>query len=168
VTATSDPKVTYAPGFNVSAFNNFLHSSGLINFAGSIAPRNAFRSSDVDSGDVQISQEVPALFPNGAKGEVYMDIINVLNLLNRNWGVDNEVGFPYEFAPVSAYNCQWSGMTLDGVLMPACAAGKGNYYQYNTYRPPVSGTSNQFSTVQTLASPTVPTWVLKFGIRYKF
>jgi hypothetical protein len=169
VTATSDPKVTYAPGFNVTAFNNFLHTSGLINYAGSIAPRNAFRSSDVNSGDVQISQEVPALFPNGAKGEVYMDIINVLNLLNRNWGVDNEVGFPYEFAPVSAYNCQWSGMTLDGVLMPACAAGKGNYYQYNSYRPPVTSTgSNQFSTVQSLASPPVATWVLKFGIRYKF
>jgi Carboxypeptidase regulatory-like domain/TonB-dependent Receptor Plug Domain/TonB dependent receptor len=169
VTANSDPAVTYGPGFNVTTWNDFLHTSGLIKYAGQIAPRNAFRSSDVNSGDVQISQEVPALFPNGAKGEVYMDIINVLNLLNRNWGVDNEVGFPYEFAPITAINCQFSGMTLDGVLMPACAAGKGNYYQYNTLRPQVTNTgTNQFSTVQTLASPPVATWVLKFGIRYKF
>jgi hypothetical protein len=169
VTATSDRKVTYAPGFDVAAFNDFLHTSGLIKYAGQIAPRNGFRSSDVNSGDVQISQELPALFPSGAKGEVYMDIINVLNLLNRNWGVDNQVGFPYEFAPVSAINCQWSGVSLGGTVMPVCAAGKGNFYQYQSFRPPVTATgANQFSTVQSLASPPVATWVLKFGIRYKF
>jgi carboxypeptidase family protein/TonB-dependent receptor-like protein len=180
VTPTSDPRVTYAPGFNVTNFNDFLHSSGLIKYAGSISPRNAFRSSDVNTGDVQFAQEIPALFPNGAKGEVYMDIINVLNMLNRNWGVDTQVNFPYAFAPVSALNCQFSGLTLGGAVMPTCAAGRGNFYQYgipstnspsgnvNGLRLPVSGTSNQFSQVQTLTNPPVPTWVLKFGIRYKF
>jgi hypothetical protein len=112
---------------------------------------------------------VPALFPHGAKGEFYFDIINVLNLLNRNWGIDNQVGFPYVFAPVTAINCQLSGVKLGGATLPACVKGQGNFYQYNTFRPQVTATgANQFSTIQTLANPPVPTWVIKFGVRYKF
>jgi hypothetical protein len=169
VTATSDPKVTFGPGFDLNGFNAFLRSSGLLKYAGQIAPRNAFRSSDVNTGDVQFAQEVPALFPHGAKGEVYLDIINVLNMLNRNWGIDNQVGFPYVFAPVAAINCQFSGKVLDNVPMPVCAKGQGNFYQFNSFRPQVTSSgANQFSTIQTLANPPVPTWVLKFGIRYKF
>ncbi len=47
VTATSDPNVTYAAGFDFAAFNAFLNSSGLIKYAGKIAPRNGFRGGDV-------------------------------------------------------------------------------------------------------------------------
>ncbi len=73
------------------------------------------------------------------------------------------------FAPVTAINCQYSGLTLDKVAMPVCAKGQGNFYQYNTFRPQVTATGvNQFSTVQTLGNPPVPTWVIKFGVRYKF
>jgi hypothetical protein len=91
-------------------------------------------------------------------------------LLNKSWGIDNEVGFPYEYAPVVAYNCQWSGQTFNAgtanaVTMPTCAGGKGNFYQYNVFRPPGQ---NNATTVQTPAFPPVSTWVLKFGIRYKF
>lgn len=169
VTATSDPKVTYGSGFDITGFNNFLHASKLIRFNGQIAPRNGFRSSDVNSGDIQIAQEIPGLFPNGAKGEVYLDVINVLNLINPNWGIDSQVGFPYEFAPVTALNCQFSGLTLDGVTLPTCVKGQGNFYQFNTFRPQVTSSgTNQFSTVQPAGAVPVPTWVLKFGIRYKF
>jgi hypothetical protein len=169
VTATSDPKVTYNTTFNIPAFNSFLHTSGLLKYAGGIAPRNAFRSSDVNTADIHFAQEVPALFPHGAKGEVYFDIINLLNMLNRNWGIDNQVGFPYVFAPVTARNCQFSGLTLDKVAMPTCIAGQGNFYQFDTFRPQVTSSgANQFSTVQSLGNPPVPTWVIKFGIRYKF
>jgi hypothetical protein len=51
-------------------------------------------------------------------------------------------------------------------LCPNC---RGNFYQFKTFRPPVTAAGvNQFSTVQTLANPPVPTWVLKFGVRFKF
>ena len=169
ITANSDPKVTYGSGFDINSFNNFLHSSGLIKYNGEISPRNAFRSLDVVSGDIQLSQEIPGGFPNGAKGELFIDVINFMNLLNKNWGIDNQVSFPYVFAPVTAINCQFSGKTLNGAVMPTCINGQGNFYQYNTYRPPItSSNSNQFTTVQTLAEPPVATWVLKFGVRYKF
>jgi hypothetical protein len=170
VTATSDPLVTYASNFNVSAFNTFLHESGLIKYAGGISPRNGFRSPDFNSGDVQFSQELPALFPNGAKGEVYFDIINFLNLLNPRWGIDSQVGFPYDFAPVTALNCQWSGLvfnkgTSNQVTMPSCDGGRGNFYEYENFRSP---SSNNALSLQNPANPPVATWVMKFGIRYKF
>jgi hypothetical protein len=177
VTATSDPLVTIGPGFNLAAFNSFLRSSGLIRYAGSIAPRNAFRSSDVVSADLQLSQEFPAWFPgtakNGAKGEFYLDVINLPNLINKNWGIDNQVGFPYVFAPVTALNCQFSGLPVQipGVAptFPTCVAGRGNFYQFNTFRPPITAAGvNQFTTVQSLSSPPVPTWVIKMGVRFKF
>src|SRR4029077_10123653 len=41
VTETSDPLVKIGPAFNLAAFNNFLQTSGLIKYVGSIAPRNA-------------------------------------------------------------------------------------------------------------------------------
>jgi hypothetical protein len=167
--AATSAAAARTPGFDIADFNAFIQRSGLSKFEGQIAPRNAFRSSDVATGDIQIAQEIPALFPKGAKGEFYFDIINFLNLIDRNWGVDTQVGFPYVFAPVTALNCQLSGLTLDGVKVPACAAGRGNFYQYSTFRPQVTSAGvNQFSTVQTLANPPVPTWVLKFGVRYKF
>jgi outer membrane receptor for ferrienterochelin and colicin len=174
VTATSDPLVKFGPAFDLNAFNNFLRTSGLSRFGGSIAPRNAFRSPDVVSADVQFSQEFPAWFPGtakgGAKGEFYLDLINLPNLINRNWGIDDQVGFPYVFAPVVASNCQFSGVTVSGIgSFPTCAAGRGNYYQYNTFRPQVTAAGvNQFTTVQSLTSPPIPTWVIKMGIRFKF
>jgi outer membrane receptor protein involved in Fe transport len=170
VTATSDPLVTYGSTFDLASFNTFLKTSGLIKYNGQIAPRNAFKSPDVLSADLHIAQEMPAFFPHGAKGEFYLDIINLPNLLNKNWGIDSQVSFPYVFAPVVAQNCQFSGLAVPGqAAVPTCTAGKGNFYQYNTFRPPVTSAGvNQFSTVQTLASPPVATWVLKMGVRYKF
>ena len=172
VTVNSDPLVTYGPGFPIAAFNTFLHQYGLIKYAGQISPRNAFRSPDVFSGDLHIAQELPAWPPKGAKGEFFIDIINVANLLNKNWGIDSQVGFPYVFAPIVASNCVFSGLVVPGATpakplgaFPVCAAGRGNFYQYNTFRAP---TTSNFATVQTLTSPPIPTWVLKFGIRYMF
>jgi hypothetical protein len=155
VTATSDPLVKFAPGFDLAAFNTFLQSSGLAKYEGQIAPRNAFKSRDVSQFDLHLSQEFPAFFPGHAKGEVYMDIINLGNLINRNWGVINQAGFPYVLAPVVARNCKMPGVT--------CAAGPGNYYQYDSFKA-----SNLATQVQIPTSPPVPTWIIKLGMRYKF
>ncbi len=173
VTATSDPKVKFAPGFDLAGFNAFLKSTGLIKYAGEISPRNAFKSDDVLSADLHFSQEFPASIPGGGKGEFFLDILDLPNLINKSWGIDNQVSFPYVYAPVVAYNCQFSGLSFGGKAMPSCgAAGQGNFYQFQSFRPPIDTTksppANQFTTVQTLAAPPIPTWVIKIGIRYKF
>jgi hypothetical protein len=155
VTATSDARVTYAPGFDLAAFNAFIQAKGLQGYEGAIIPRNNFHSRDVSTFDLHLAQEVPAFFPGRAKAEVYMDVINLANLLNKNWGVISQVGFPYSLAPVVARNCQLATNT--------CVAGRGNYYQFDAFKP-----GNLAGTVQTPSAPPTPTWVIKVGMRYKF
>lgn len=161
VTATSDPIVTYLPGFDVAALNTFLKQTGLIQYAGQISPRNTFRSRDVTTIDLQLSQEIPAFFPKGAKGEVYFSIFNVGNLINSSWGVLDQIPFPFSYAAISASNCQAAFSAIPGARQ--CAAGAGNFYQYNAL-------TRVTPTVITTASGSPPpsTWALKIGVRYRF
>ena len=164
VTLTSDPKVTYASGFNISGFNQFLHQTGLINYAGQIAPRNVFFSKDYITTDVHLAQELPAFFPGAAKLEGYLDIINFGNLLNKKWGVLEQGGFPYVLDPITAVNCQFSGLASLGnnTAAATCAHGIGNFYQYNSFSPKFESLNNPTVTANTA------TWQIKIGFRYKF
>jgi hypothetical protein len=165
VTATSDPKVVYASNFNVSAFNQFLKSTGLIKYAGSVSPRNAFTSSDYTRFDLEILQEFPAFFPNGAKGQIYLDLFNVGNLLDKNWGVIKQTAFPQLQSPVQAVNCQAAMLTaakLPTAPSSICSNGAGNYYQYS----PGSATTETLGS--TSGGNYYPAWQIKLGIRYKF
>lgn len=149
VTASSDPIVTFAPGFNLSAFNDFLNQTGLIRYAGQIAPRNAFRSPDVTTVDVRLAQELPAFFPNGARVELYADIENLGNMINDEWGVLQQTGFPYMSANVVARNCQQAAAN--------CAAGVGDFYQFDS-----------FSNRSASAFSGQSVWQVKLGVRYRF
>jgi hypothetical protein len=151
VTATSDPIVRYGPGFDFAGFNEFLRSTGLINEAGSITKRNGYQSPDVTTFDLSVSQELPAFFPGGAKLELYADIENIGNLLNDEWGVLQQVGFPYFSNNVVALNCQVSTSCVGG------AAGQGNFYQYNSFLDRSASSST---------NPSV--WQIKVGVRYTF
>ncbi|WP_158916103.1 carboxypeptidase regulatory-like domain-containing protein [Caulobacter sp. S45] len=157
ITATSDPKVTYGPGFNVAQFNTFLHQSGLIKYDGQIAPRNAFTASAVTTADLRIEQELPAFLPHkDSKLIGYLDIINVPNLLNKNWGTIYQTSFPGFQSPISAQNCQAALSKLNH-----CTAGVGNFYEYDTAKA-VS------PSVQTPFAPAIPTWAIRLGVRYTF
>ncbi|MDP3855014.1 TonB-dependent receptor [Phenylobacterium sp.] len=155
VTATSDPRVTYGPGFNVAAFNTFLQQSGLIGYAGSIVPRNAFDNPDVTTVDLRLSQELPAFFPNGAKLLVYMDVENLGNLLNDEWGVTEQYDF-YRGVPVVNVQCGAGGA-------PACAA-PGAVYTYSG-----TGVGGAFQNpVKPFLRSENSLWQVKVGVKYKF
>ncbi|MDZ4363703.1 TonB-dependent receptor [Brevundimonas sp.] len=151
VTLTSDPIVRYGPGFDIAGFNTFLRSTGLIDSAGQITKRNAYQSPDITTFDLSVSQELPAFFPGGAKLELYADIENFGNLLNDEWGVLQQVGFPYFSNNVVALNCQVSTACVGGV------AGQGNFYQYNSF-------ADRSASVPS----NVPVWQIKVGVRYTF
>lgn len=139
VTATSDPIVRYGPTFDVAAFNAFLQRTGLIDYAGEISPRNAFKSPYVTTVDMHIEQELPAFFPGGAKLIGYMDIENLGNLLNDEWGSIQQIAFPYTSTNVTA-------------------ARTGNqFYTYNAFteRSPATFGTNSV-------------WQIKVGVRYQF
>ena len=147
VTATSDSIVRYGAGFDLAAFNAFLKKTGLINYAGGIAPRNAFTAPPVTTIDLRISQEIPGFFPDGAKAEIYLDIENFGNLLNRKWGVIQQIPSPYVSANVVARNCQFAG------VCPTI----GDYYQYDSF---VGRAATSFNTQSV--------WQMKIGARFKF
>ncbi len=167
VTATSDPKVTYAFGAgsaaggvqSVEAFNAFLKSTGLIKYNGQIAPRNAFNARDVTTIDLQFTQEIPAFFPQHAKAELYAAIFNLGNLLNSNWGVTEEYGFPYLYQAVQA-------QIVPCTPTSGCAAGQTTQYKYTGYNQ--SSTSNLRALTAPNGGPPPSTWALKVGIRYRF
>ncbi|MFC0634782.1 TonB-dependent receptor [Brevundimonas balnearis] len=147
VTATSDPIVRFAPGFNLTAFNEYLQRTGLIEYAGQISPRNAFKSPDWTQFDLYIEQELPAFFPGGARLALYGHVENIGNLLNDEWGVIQQLGFPFYSTDVDARNCQVSG----------CAAGIGNFYEYRGLSQDSASGFNSQSV-----------WQAKFGVRYRF
>ena len=79
-----------------TAFLNYLNSNpDLAKYAGRIATVNGTSAPWVNNIDLRLSQEIPALF--GAKGEVWIDILNFGNMLNSDWGRIEEVGFPGGF-----------------------------------------------------------------------
>ena len=59
---------------------------------GSLVKRNGSTSPVVHNFDVRISQEVPGFAPKH-KGVISLDIFNIGNLINKEWGRINEMGF---------------------------------------------------------------------------
>ncbi|MFT3762129.1 MAG: carboxypeptidase regulatory-like domain-containing protein [Pseudoxanthomonas sp.] len=61
-------------------------------YAGTYAPANAFRTGFVNTFDVRISQQLPGFF-KGHKSQIWLDIQNVGNLINKKWGRIYDYGF---------------------------------------------------------------------------
>ena len=60
---------------------------------GNVAKRGGARAPWVKNFDVRISQELPG-FWTGHKSEIWLDMLNVGNMLNKDWGRIEEIGFP--------------------------------------------------------------------------
>jgi hypothetical protein len=67
-------------------------NSALSDAKGSVVKRNDSYSPVVHNFDVRISQEMPGFSPKH-KGIVSLDIFNIGNLINKEWGRINEMGF---------------------------------------------------------------------------
>ncbi|HET7503366.1 MAG TPA: TonB-dependent receptor [Kofleriaceae bacterium] len=78
-------------------FNKFLQATGLDKYRGQIVPRNAFHSPWFNKLDMRFAQDLPNPV-NDNRARFVVDIENVGNLLNHDWGRSRSVPFPY-FAP---------------------------------------------------------------------
>lgn len=92
-TGLDDNNVVFAPGFDSDAFFSFLESSGLNKYAGGIAPRNAFYSDWWTKFNFRVEQQLPG-FHKDHKASVFFVVENLGNLLNKDWGVLYQAGFP--------------------------------------------------------------------------
>jgi hypothetical protein len=82
-------------------FFDYINSSELAQYAGSIAPRNNDNSAWSTIVDIRIQQELPA-FSEDHSFKLFFDIENFGNLLNSDWGRIERTRYEYERAVVSA------------------------------------------------------------------
>ncbi len=129
------------------AFFEWLEKNEDLNkIRGSVAGTNAFRADWVNTFDLRLAQELPGFF-KGHKSEIWVDIQNVGNLLNKKWGNILDYGF-YADARVAS---------LQGIY-------NGKYvYNYRFADEPTvaNGDSDGFDQ-------GISQWSVQVGFKYKF
>ncbi|MFZ4690403.1 MAG: TonB-dependent receptor [Polymorphobacter sp.] len=155
--ATADPLVQYAAGFDFAGFQKVVQSTELNKFQGKIAPKNIGRSPRFNKLDLSVKQELPFVF--GGKFEVFADLENVLNLIDNDWGSLRQVAFPYygTLVNVSCVSTPGSTGTANNTPAQPCAQ-----YRY----------SNRTGAAVTEPAQTLfqnqSLWQIRVGARVKF
>lgn len=127
-------------------FEWLRENPGLARYAGSTAPQNAGRAAWVNTFDVRFSQELPGFF-KGHKSEIWLDIQNVGNLLNKDWGHIYDYGFFANQRVLSS---------------PGMYNGK---YVYTFTTPDAPTVANADADGFNMG---VSQWSMQLGFRYKF
>lgn len=146
-TGPTDPKVTWANLAERDAFFAFVNSTSLRKYAGTNASRNSEVCPWVNTFDLRITQEIPIW--GNVKSDLYLNIINIGNLINDKWGLTSEVPFSYRRAVAGAtYN-------------PAGNNGQGTWgYTF---------TSQTLNGVPVIANDyPVSRWQMQVGMRVRF
>ncbi|GAB2522320.1 TonB-dependent receptor [Lysobacter humi (ex Lee et al. 2017)] len=124
-------------------------------YRGRYAPENEFRAGWVNTFDLRVSQELPGFF-RGHKSKIWMDIQNVGNLINKDWGHIVDYGF----------NANVAAATLVGIH-------QGQYvYGYRGNGP----NGQEFGQTTSLGIPTnadgqtngISQWSIQVGLKYEF
>ena len=95
VPTVGDPKVSFDTAASAASFDALATSVGFGKYRGSIVPKNSQSSPSFFKVDLHFSQEFPVPAANGFKMELFADVENVLNLVNKDWGSLRQVQFPY-------------------------------------------------------------------------
>lgn len=135
-----------------AAFERFVQEvEYLADNQGSVAERNAVTSPNINQFDLRVTQELPGFFGDN-KAEVFLDIQNIGNLIDKDWGQIDEVVFPYNLQVA-----RFAGVN---------AAGQVVY--------DVSGFVNESTGANTFPRPGrrdsvgESRWTLQVGFRYEF
>jgi hypothetical protein len=144
VPLVDDPNVAYSSPEFRDAVNAFIDSSKLSAYRGQIAPRNAFQSPWYTVANLRLAQEIPTGIPK-TRAILTLDIENLTNLINSDWGRFEQVAFPY-VAPV----------------LDASINANGQY----VYRPRSGQTGPTSPNYSISALPSV--YRIQMGIRIEF
>ncbi|MEL7231585.1 MAG: cell envelope biogenesis protein OmpA, partial [Pseudomonadota bacterium] len=125
------------------AFFDYINNSELAQYAGGITERNGDTSDFYNIIDLRLQQEIPVNFGNleGHKVNLFMDIENLGNLLNDDWGRVERTRYEYERDVVSA------------------RIVNGQYEYFNLQ-------SEQ--SIENLEVLSQSVWQIQFGIKYEF
>jgi hypothetical protein len=94
VPTSNDPLVSFDSPASEAAFNALVDKLNIGKYRGKILPKNSQRSPHFFKVDLHLGQEIPTVV-TPAKIELFADVENLLNLVNRNWSSLRQVVFPY-------------------------------------------------------------------------
>ena len=80
---------------DIDAFFNYINNSELAQYKGSITKRNGDNSRWMTLVDLRVTQEFRGI-REGEKSIFFLDILNLGNFLNSDWGVVERVRYEYE------------------------------------------------------------------------
>ncbi len=146
-TGPSDPRVTWASTTERDAFFTFVNSSTLAKYAGTNPGRNSEVSPWQQTIDLKFIQQIP--LHGKTRAELYLNVLNFWQLIDKNWGIQEEVPFSYKRAVAGAtYNAAGNG-------------GLGSWaYTF---------TSSTLNTVPMTVNDTpISRWQAQAGIRLRF
>jgi outer membrane receptor for ferrienterochelin and colicin len=132
------------------AFFDWLSTTDIMGSMGTVVPRNGSRAGWVNSFDLRISQELPGFFENH-KSQIWLDVMNIGNLINDDWGQINDYGF---FADKSV-------LAFAGID-PATGKYIYNFNPSRVEQPVAANTNGDGINVG------VSQWSLQVGFRYEF
>ncbi|MBC7917786.1 MAG: TonB-dependent receptor [Rhodoferax sp.] len=156
----NDPKVTYQAGTTaaeIQAFQDFITGDPYLNSRrGQIAERNATHQPWINQLDMGFQQELSG-FNKKDKFVVRLDIYNFLNMLNKDWGQQNGLGFfgtrrlanVADVTGTCPTNCQYVYQIKDSTGAP----NRQNYGVYDTYSNPAR---------------VISRWQAMFTVKYQF
>ncbi len=96
------------------AFWDIVNQNGLNRFAGGVVERNADFAPWVNNVDIRVTQQLPG-FMADHRTEISFDILNVGNLINKEWGRIEEIGFPSNRSFVNYLGRDASGRYIYGL-----------------------------------------------------
>ncbi len=147
-TGPGDSKVRFDNAAEQTAFYSYVAATpGLNKYAGRVVPRNADTMPWVNTIDLKLTQVIPVY--KSVTTELYLNVVNIANLIDKKWGILEEVNFPYRRA-------------VAGTNYEAAANGGAGQYVY-TFSP------NTLDGLSTIADDTPASrWQVLMGVRVKF
>ncbi len=137
-TGESDPLVSFGDGFDTAAFFRWADRNDLKR--GQIQKKGGIDEDWATDLDIRIQQEIP--FFGRAKAKIYLDIENVLNMINDDWGAKRYI---------NTQDIQSAVAVVDATIED------DNTYTYNSFTAPVK-----------LADAFDSLYRIQFGIRADF
>jgi|JI8StandDraft_2_1071088.scaffolds.fasta_scaffold15361_1 hypothetical protein len=138
-------------------FWDIVNANGLNRFAGGVVDRNSGTNPWVNSFDLRISQELPGFF-EGDKFTLALDVLNVGNLLNKDWGLIDEITFAGGTSSLIPGNNIRGGFTRSFVNYAGVDA-QGRYVY--SLQPNVEGLNRRDNFGQSR-------WAAQLTLRYSF
>jgi outer membrane receptor for ferrienterochelin and colicin len=140
--------VFFSDAANRDRFIGYVNQFGL---KSGILPKYSNRNKDLNRVDLQLSQELPTLI-DGHKLKVQLDIRNLLNLIDRDWGKVEEYFDGNTLARVSCVTATGAALAAgtNGAICPA--------YQYSNVATSVTKSRNIQQSL----------WYMQVSLRYEF